>query len=56
MAAGADAVALMHLRGMIVQTEDRFAAAAPETPLLRYYANAIAHWLPGRPWANDRPA
>ena len=50
MAAIADAVDLMRLRGMIVQSDGRFMAVAKETPLLKYYANAIAHWLPNHQW------
>ena len=51
VAAIADAVELMRVRGMLVQTDDRFLAATHEIPLLRYYANAISHWLPGRQWS-----
>jgi glycerol-3-phosphate O-acyltransferase len=50
MAAIADAIDLMQLRGLIVPTDGRYTAAAQETAILRYYANAIAHWLPGRKW------
>ena len=50
MAAIADAIDLMQLRGMIAQSDGRFMAVAQEKPLLRYYANAIAHWLPDRKW------
>jgi glycerol-3-phosphate O-acyltransferase len=45
MAAIADAIELMQLRGLIAHTDGRYVAAAQETPVLRYYANAIAHWL-----------
>jgi glycerol-3-phosphate O-acyltransferase len=50
MAAIADAIDLMQLRGLIVSTDGRYTAVAQETAILRYYANAIAHWLPGRKW------
>ena len=50
MAAIADAVEFMRLRGLILPTEDGFRAAGHETLLLGYYANAIAHWLPDRQW------
>ncbi len=50
MAAIADAVDLLHLRGLIVESDGRFVVAPHEKPLLRYYANAIAHWLPDRHW------
>ncbi|WP_324292413.1 hypothetical protein [uncultured Desulfosarcina sp.] len=46
MAAIADAVDQMRPRGMIAHSDGRFMAVAKETPLLKYYANAIAHWLP----------
>ncbi len=48
MAAITDAVDLMRLRGLILLSDGGFRAARRETPLLRYYANAIAHWLPDR--------
>lgn len=50
MAAIADAVDLLHLRGLIGESDGRFAVAPHEKPLLRYYANAIVHWLPDRNW------
>ena len=50
MAAIADAIELMMLRGLITQSDDRFTAVIREVPLLRYYANAIIHWLPDRKW------
>ncbi len=50
MAAIADAVDLMRLRGLIGHADGRFKAVAQEKPLLRYYANAIGHWLPDRRW------
>jgi glycerol-3-phosphate O-acyltransferase len=50
MAAIADAIDLMRLRGLITQSDGRFMVVAQEKPLLRYYANAIAHWLPDRKW------
>ena len=50
MAAIADAIDLLRLRGLIAQSDGRFMAVAREKPLLRYYANAIAHWLPDRNW------
>ena len=50
MAAIADAIDLLRLRGLIAQSDGRFVAVAQEKPLLRYYANAIAHWLPDRYW------
>ena len=50
MAAIADAIDLLRLRGLIAQSDGRFMAVAQEKPLLRYYANAIAHWLPDRNW------
>jgi glycerol-3-phosphate O-acyltransferase len=50
MAAIADAIDLMRLRGLITHTGGRYMAVAAEAPVLRYYANAIVHWLPGRQW------
>jgi hypothetical protein len=50
MAAIADAVDQLRLRGLISESDGRFAAAPQETALLRYYANAIAHWLCDRNW------
>lgn len=50
MAAIADAVDLMQLRGLITHADGRFMPVPREKPLLRYYANAIAHWLPNRRW------
>jgi len=50
MVAIADAVDLMRLRGLLFEDDDRFKAAAHEHPLLKYYANAISHWLPDRQW------
>lgn len=41
----ADAVDLMLLRGLITQSNGSFKAVPEEEPVLRYYANAIAHWL-----------
>jgi glycerol-3-phosphate O-acyltransferase len=41
----ADAVDLMMLRGFITESDGRFKAVPEEEPVLRYYANAIAHWL-----------
>ncbi|MBC2713262.1 MAG: hypothetical protein HGJ94_20385 [Desulfosarcina sp.] len=49
-AAIADAVALMRLRGLICESNGRFMRAEQEEPILRYYANAIGHWLPDRKW------
>ncbi len=46
MAAIADAIDLMELRGLITHSDGRFMAVAQERPLMKYYANAIAHWLP----------
>jgi len=40
----ADAVDLMLLRGMLKPKGAGFQAASAEKSLLRYYANAIAHW------------
>jgi glycerol-3-phosphate O-acyltransferase len=50
MAAIADAVELLRLRGLITESDGRFTASPHEIPLLRYYANAIVHWLPDREW------
>jgi glycerol-3-phosphate O-acyltransferase len=50
VAAIADAVDQMCLRGMLVQSKEGFRLSAGERPLLCYYANAIVHWLPGREW------
>jgi glycerol-3-phosphate O-acyltransferase len=50
MAAIADAVELLRLRGLITESDGRFTASPHEMPLLRYYANAIVHWLPDRNW------
>jgi glycerol-3-phosphate O-acyltransferase len=50
MAAIADAVDLLRLRGLITESDGRFTASPHEMPLLRYYANAIVHWLPDRNW------
>jgi glycerol-3-phosphate O-acyltransferase len=50
IAAIADAIDLMRLRGLISQSDGRFVAVEQEKPLLRYYANAIAHWLPDHQW------
>jgi glycerol-3-phosphate O-acyltransferase len=41
----AGAVDLMLLRGMIAASGDRFKAVQEEEPILRYYSNAIEHWL-----------
>jgi glycerol-3-phosphate O-acyltransferase len=49
-AAIAEAVERMCLRRMLVASEAGFRVAGEERPLLRYYANAIVHWLPGRNW------
>ncbi|MDA8141056.1 MAG: 1-acyl-sn-glycerol-3-phosphate acyltransferase [Desulfobacteraceae bacterium] len=40
----AEAVGHLHLRHMLLTTAERYQANATELPLLRYYANAIAHW------------
>lgn len=50
MAAIADAIDLLRLRGLIAQSEGRFLAVGHEHPALQYYANAIVHWLPDRQW------
>ncbi len=50
MAAIADAVDLLRQRRLIVQSDACFTVDPQEKPLLRYYANAIAHWLPDRQW------
>jgi glycerol-3-phosphate O-acyltransferase len=49
-AAIAEAVERMRQRRMLIATQAGFRLAAGERPLLRYYANAIVHWLPGRSW------
>ncbi len=41
----ADAVDLMLLRGLITESGGLFKAVPEEGPVLRYYANAIQHWL-----------
>lgn len=41
----ADAVDLMLLRGMITESDGKFKAVPEEEVILRYYANAIGHWL-----------
>ena len=43
-AAIADAVDMLLLRRMITEEGGRLVAVPQETALLRYYANAIAHW------------
>jgi glycerol-3-phosphate O-acyltransferase len=50
MAAIADAIDQMQRRGLIARSDGGFMAVTREKPLLRYYANAIVHWLPGRKW------
>ena len=50
MVAIADAVDLMRVRSLIIEEGDRFRAAPHEQSLLKYYAHAISHWLPGRKW------
>ena len=50
MVAVAEAVDLMRLRGLLVETDGRFRAARQEKVLMRYYANAISHWLSDRQW------
>jgi len=41
----ADAMDLMLLRGMITESDGKFKATPEEETILRYYANAIGHWL-----------
>jgi glycerol-3-phosphate O-acyltransferase len=41
----ADAIDLMMLRRMITASGDRFKAVPTEENIMRYYANAIGHWL-----------
>ncbi len=41
----ADTVDLMMLRGLIVSSNGQFRVAPGEEPVLRYYSNAIGHWL-----------
>jgi glycerol-3-phosphate O-acyltransferase len=41
----ADAVDLLLLRGIVTETDGQFQATPREETILRYYANAIAHWL-----------
>ena len=41
----ADAVDLMMLRRMVTASGDRFKAVPTEENIMRYYANAIGHWL-----------
>jgi glycerol-3-phosphate O-acyltransferase len=40
------AVHTLVLRRLLVQQQGAYRAEPGEKPLLRYYANAIAHWLP----------
>lgn len=42
----AEAVNLLHLRHLVFIVNGRYKTRAEETELLRYYANAIAHWWP----------
>jgi glycerol-3-phosphate O-acyltransferase len=42
----ADALNLLHLRNLVELVNGRYRAQSEETSLLRYYANAIAHWWP----------
>jgi glycerol-3-phosphate O-acyltransferase len=41
----ADAIDLMMLRRMVTASNDRFKAVPTEENIMRYYANAISHWL-----------
>lgn len=41
----ADAVDLLMLRDIVTETDGQFKAVPQEEIILRYYANAIAHWL-----------
>jgi len=41
----ADAIDLMMLRRMVTASGDRFKAVPTEENIMRYYANAISHWL-----------
>jgi glycerol-3-phosphate O-acyltransferase len=41
----ADAIDLLMLRRMVTASGDRFKAVATEETIMRYYANAIGHWL-----------
>jgi glycerol-3-phosphate O-acyltransferase len=41
----AEAIDLMMLRGFITETGGKFKAVPEEEQVLRYYANAIEHWL-----------
>lgn len=41
----ADAVDLLLLRGLITESGGKLKAVREEEPVLRYYANAIEHWL-----------
>ena len=41
----ADAVDLLMLRGIVVESDGKFKAAPEEEAILKYYANAIGHWL-----------
>ncbi len=52
----ADAVELMMLRKFVTQSDGMFKAVPEEEPILRYYANAIEHWLdePERPQEANR--
>jgi glycerol-3-phosphate O-acyltransferase len=40
---------MLTMRGIVTEAEGMYAAAPEETGLLHYYANAIAHLLPGEP-------
>ena len=37
---------MLKLRHLVIEDENGYRADPNETPLLRYYANAIAHLLP----------
>jgi hypothetical protein len=41
----ADAIDLMMLRRMVTASGDRIKAVPMEETIIRYYANAIGHWL-----------
>ena len=41
----ADAVDLLMLRGIVAITDGKFKTALQEEAILKYYANAIGHWL-----------
>jgi hypothetical protein len=38
------AVHTLHLRRVLSRTKSRYHPSPGQTPLLRYYANAVAHW------------